>query len=203
LIIKIHEKRLMSRVDEILSFWFGEPRNDQQYYDERRKLWFAADPQIDQDIRDQFLSDYERAAAQERKEWTVTPRSALARILLYDQFPRNMFRGTPRAFATDALAREITAYLLHTHGDRQLRPVERLFVYLPLMHSEDLTDQQRSVSLFPQLAQDDPLVDSVSYALRHHEIIARFGRFPHRNASLGRSSTPEEIEFLRQPGSSF
>jgi uncharacterized protein (DUF924 family) len=127
----------------------------------------------------------------------------LARILLYDQFPRNMFRGTPRAFATDALARETTAYLLRTQGDRQLRPVERLFVYLPLMHSEDLTDQRQSVSLFQQLVQDDPLVDSVSYALRHREIIARFGRFPHRNAILGRSSTPEEIEFLQQPGSSF
>jgi uncharacterized protein (DUF924 family) len=193
----------MSRIDEILSFWFGEPRNDQQYYDERRKLWFAADPQIDQDIRNQFLGAYERAAAQELKEWAVTPRSALARILLYDQFPRNMFRGTPRAFATDALARETTAYLLRTQGDRQLRPVERLFVYLPLMHSEDLTDQRQSVSLFQQLVQDDPLVDSVSYALRHREIIARFGRFPHRNAILGRSSTPEEIEFLQQPGSSF
>jgi uncharacterized protein (DUF924 family) len=193
----------MSRIDEILSFWFGEPRNDQPYYDERRKLWFAADPRLDLDIRNRFLGDYERAATQELKEWIVTPRSALARILLYDQFPRNMFRGTPSAFATDALARETTSYLLQTQGDRQLRPVERLFVYMPLMHSEDLIDQQRAVSLFQQLAQDDPLVDSVSYALRHHELIARFGRFPHRNAILGRSSTLEEIEFLQQPDSSF
>jgi uncharacterized protein (DUF924 family) len=193
----------MSRIDEILSFWFGEPRNEQQYYDERRKLWFAADPQIDQDIRNRFLGDYERAATQELQEWAVTPRSALAHILLYDQFPRNIFRGTPRAFATDALARETTAYFLHSQGDRQLHSVERQFVYLPLMHSEDLTDQQRAVSLFQQLAQDDPLVDSVSYALRHHEIIARFGRFPHRNAILGRASTSEEIKFLQQPDSSF
>ncbi|MGE0684789.1 MAG: DUF924 family protein [Candidatus Binatia bacterium] len=193
----------MSRIDEILSFWFGEPRNDQQYHDERRKLWFAADPHIDQDIRDRFLEDYEQAATQELKEWAMTPRSALARILLYDQFPRNMFRGTPRAFVTDTLARETTAYLLHAQEDRQLRPVERLFVYMPLMHSEDLIDQRQSVSLFQQLAQDDPLVDSVSYALRHQEIIARFGRFPHRNAILSRSSTPEEIEFLQHLGSSF
>lgn len=187
----------------MLSFWFGELRHDQQYYDERRKLWFAADPHIDQDIRNRFLDDYERAVTQKLKEWTETPRSALAHILLYDQFPRNMFRGTPRAFATDALAREVTAYLLQTQEDQQLRPVERLFIYLPLMHSEDLIDQQRSVALFQQLAQDDPLVDSVSYAIRHHEIIARFGRFPHRNAILGRSSTLEEIEFLQQPDSSF
>lgn len=193
----------MSRIDDILSFWFGEPRNDQQYYDERRKLWFAADPLVDQDITNQFLGDYERAATQELKEWTVTPRSALACILLYDQFPRNMFRGTPRAFATDVLAREITSYFLSTQEDRQLRSAERLFVYLPLMHSEELTDQQRSVALFQQLARDDPLVDSVSYAIRHREIIAQFGRFPHRNAILGRLSTPEEIEFLQQPNSSF
>ena len=193
----------MSRIDEILSFWFGEPRNDQHYYEERRKLWFAADSHIDQDIRNRFLGDYEQAVVQKLKEGVVTSRSALARILLYDQFPRNMFRGTPYAFATDALAREITSYLLQTQEDQQLRPIERLFVYLPFMHSEDLIDQQRSVSLFQQLAQHDPLVDSVSYALRHHEIITRFGRFPHRNAILGRSSTPEEIEFLQQPNSSF
>lgn len=193
----------MSRIDEILFFWFGEPRNDQPYYDERRKLWFAADPQIDQDIRDRFLGDYERAAAQELQGWITTPRSALALILLHDQFPRNMFRGEPRAFATDPLARTATDHFLCTRSDQQLRAIERLFVYMPLMHSEDLIDQHRAVALFQQLAQDDPLADSVPYALRHCEIIARFGRFPHRNAILGRLSTPEEIMFLQQPGSAF
>ena len=193
----------MKRLDEILFFWFGEPRNEPEYYDERRKLWFASDPQIDQDIRNQFLADYERAAAHELQDWIATPRSALALILLYDQFPRNMFRGTPRAFATDVLAREVTAHLLHTQGDQQLLTVERSFVYMPLMHSEDLSDQQRSVALFRQLAQDEPLLNSVSYADRHLKIIEQFGRFPHRNAILGRSSTPEEIAFLQQPGSSF
>src|SRR5262245_691975 len=99
-------KRLMSRTDEILSFWFGELRDEQQYYDERSKLWFASDPQTDRAIRNQFLEDYEQAVSQELQEWTATPRSALALILLYDQFPRNMFRGDPRAFVTDARARE-------------------------------------------------------------------------------------------------
>jgi uncharacterized protein (DUF924 family) len=114
-----------------------------------------------------------------------------------------MFRGEPRAFVTDALAREITTQMLRLQADQQLHPVERLFVYLPLMHSEDLADQQRSVALFQELARDNPLVNSVSYATRHLEIIERFGRFPHRNAILGRPSTAEESEFLQQPGSSF
>jgi len=149
------------------------------------------------------LDDYKQAAAQELQEWITAPRSALALILLYDQFPRNIFRGKPRAFATDALAREVTAHLLRTKGDQQLLAVERMFVYLPLMHSEALTDQRRSVTFFQQLAQENPLVDAVSQAVRHLEIIEQFGRFPHRNMILGRSSTAEEIEFLKQPGSSF
>jgi uncharacterized protein (DUF924 family) len=114
-----------------------------------------------------------------------------------------MFRGDPRAFATDPLAREVAAGLVHRGSDRQLLAVERLFVYLPFMHSENLTDQQQSVALFQQLAQDCAYLDSRSYALKHKEIIERFGRFPHRNAALGRPSTAEESEFLRQPGSSF
>ena len=193
----------MSRADEIHFFWFGEPHNEQEYYEERRRLWFAADPQIDQDIRVRFVDDYEKAAARKLEEWLAAPRSALALILLYDQFPRNMFRGAPRAFATDALARQVTAQLLLTADDQHLHPAERMFVYLPLMHSEERAHQHKSVALFRQLALDSPHVDSVSYAIRHQEIIERFGRFPHRNVILGRPSTPEEIAFLQQPDSSF
>jgi len=193
----------MPRGEEILFFWFDTPSDKQEYYDERRKLWFAANPQIDQEIQARFLPHYKAAAARELQEWTTSPRSALSLILLCDQFPRNMFRGEPRAFATDARARQVTAQLLLTEGDKQLHPAERMFVYMPLMHSEDLTQQEQSVALFRQLAQDNPLVDSVSFAIRHREIIKRFGRFPHRNVILGRPSTPEEIAFLQQPGSSF
>ncbi len=193
----------MSRADEILSFWFGQLHDNEQYYDERRRLWFASDAAIDETIKARFLKDYEQAVSQQPTDWRTTPRTALALILLYDQFPRNMFRGDPRAFATDALAREVTQSLLDTSGDTQLRPIERMFVYMPLMHSEDVTHQQQSVALFRQLAQDDPRVNSVSYAERHLEIIEHFGRFPHRNAVLGRTSTSEEIAFLNQPGSSF
>jgi len=136
-------------------------------------------------------------------DWQQTPHSGLALIVLLDQFPRNMFRGDPRAFATDPLAREVATHLIQHNLDQQLLPVERSFVYMPFMHSEVLADQQRSVTLFRQLAQERPYLNSVSYALKHQEIIERFGRFPHRNAVLGRSSTPEEVEFLQQPGSSF
>ncbi|MBM4257252.1 MAG: DUF924 domain-containing protein [Deltaproteobacteria bacterium] len=154
-------------------------------------------------MRDHFFVDYQLAADRQLMDWQQTPHSGLALIVLLDQFPRNMFRGDPRAFATDPLAREVATHLIQHNLDQQLLPVERSFVYMPFMHSEVLADQQRSVTLFRQLAQERPYLNSVSYALKHQEIIERFGRFPHRNAVLGRSSTPEEVEFLQQPGSSF
>jgi uncharacterized protein (DUF924 family) len=193
----------MSRVDDILTFWFGTPQDNQAYYDTWHKRWFTSDPQFDLTIREEFLADYQLSADRKLMQWQDTPRSSLALIVLLDQFPRNMFRGEPRAFATDSLAREVAAHLLHLGFDRQLLPVERSFVYLPFMHSEIRSDQQQSVSLFRQLAQERPYLNSVSYALRHQEIIERFGRFPHRNVVLGRVSTPAEVEFLQQPGSSF
>jgi uncharacterized protein (DUF924 family) len=123
--------------------------------------------------------------------------------VLLDQFPRNMFRGDPRAFATDSLAREVATFLLQAGSDKRLLPIERMFVYLPFMHSENLADQRQSVTLFQQLAQERDYLAAVSYAIQHMEIIERFGRFPHRNAILGRPSTAEEVEFLKQSGSSF
>lgn len=193
----------MSQAGEILSFWFGEPRDDQAYSEERRRLWFAQDLQLDQEIRNRFITDYHMAAERQLMDWQDTPRSGLALVILLDQFPRNMFRGDPRAFATDPLAREVATSLIQRGSDRHLLPVERMFVYLPFMHSEDPAHQQQSVVLFQQLAQERGYLDSVPYAIRYREIIERFGRFPHRNAILGRLSTPEEAEFLEQPESSF
>jgi uncharacterized protein (DUF924 family) len=191
----------MSQAEEILSFWFAEPQDDKAYYEERHSLWFTADPQFDQEIRDRFTSDYQLAAQRKLMNWQELPRSGLALVILLDQFPRNMFRGDPRAFATDPLAREVATVLVERVTDRQLLPVERMFVYLPFMHSENLTHQRQSVALFQQLAQECPYLDSRSYATRHKESIERFGRFPHRNVILGRLSTLEEIEFLQQPES--
>ncbi|MGE0820998.1 MAG: DUF924 family protein [Candidatus Binatia bacterium] len=192
-----------SRAEEILTFWFGEPRDDQTYYEAWHKRWFTTDPHFDQEIRERFLDDYHRAAARELHQWQETPRSGLALVVLLDQFPRNMFRGTAQAFATDAYAREVAKHLVTSALDRDLLPIERSFVYMPFMHSEEIADQQLSVSLFSQLAQERAYLDSLSFARRHQEIIRQFGRFPHRNATLGRLSTPAEITFLQQPGSSF
>lgn len=193
----------MSRIDNILTFWFDDPQDDQVYYETRHKRWFTSNPEFDLTIRERFLADYQLAVDRTLITWHDTPHAGLALILLLDQFPRNMFRNTPQAFATDSLAREVAHHLIQQGFDRQVLPVERSFVYMPFMHSEMLADQQRSVTLFRQLAQERSYLNSVSYALQHQAIIERFGRFPHRNAVLGRSSTPEEIEFFQQPGSSF
>jgi uncharacterized protein (DUF924 family) len=193
----------MAQVEEILSFWFGEPQDDEAYYKERSAVWFAHNPQFDQGLRASFAADYQLAAQRRLMDWRNAPRSGLALILLLDQFPRNMFRGDPHAFATDPLAREVGNHLIQEGFDRQLLPVERLFAYLPFMHSEELADQQRSVALFQQLRQECAYLDALPYALQHLEIIERFGRFPHRNATLSRPSTLEEAAFLQQPGSSF
>ena len=191
----------MSRSDEILFFWFGEPRDDKVYYDEWHARWFNANPQFDQEVRDRFTDDYQQASTQKLAAWREELRSGLALVLLLDQFPRNMFRGTPQAFATAALARDVATHLIQTGFDRLLLPIERAFVYMPFMHSETLADQRSSVTLFQQLAQEREYLSFVTYAIKHREVIERFGRFPHRNVILSRVSTPEETEFLSQRGS--
>jgi uncharacterized protein (DUF924 family) len=193
----------MSRIDEILCFWFGEVRDGCAYSEERARIWFAQNPQFDQEITDRFSTDYELAAQRKLADWQETPQGGLALVLLLDQFPRNMFRGHPRAFATDALARDTADLLIQKGFDRQLPPVQRQFLYLPFMHSEDRAHQHRSVALFSALQQECEYLDSLSYAIKHRDVIERFGRFPHRNAIIGRTSTPEEIEFLTQPEASF
>jgi len=193
----------MSRAEEVLLFWFGEVRDDKAYFEERSSLWFTANPQLDQEIRDRFTTDYQFAAERKLMDWQYSPRTGLALVVLLDQFPRNMFRGDPRAFATDSLAREVATSLLQTGSDKRLLPVERMFVYLPFMHSENLADQRQSVTFFQQLAQECDHLASISYAIKHMETIERFGRFPHRNAILSRPSTAEEVEFLKQQGSAF
>jgi len=193
----------MSRSDEILFFWFGEPRDDKAYYDEWHSRWFTPHPSFDQEVRDRFTNDYQKAAARQLGEWRTEPRSGLAVVLLLDQFPRNMFRGKFQAFATDAVAREVANHLIQAGVDRQLLPVERAFVYMPFMHSEALADQHSSVALFQQLAKEREYLTFATFAIKHREVVERFGRFPHRNAVLGRVCTAEEAEFLTQPGSSF
>jgi len=193
----------MASVDDILTFWFGPP--SEPGHTQPRGHWFARDPAFDAECARRFLDTYEKAAAGELRAWSDEPRSCLALLLLLDQFPRNLFRGSPRAFATDAQAREVARRALARGLDVSLPPVWRWFFYLPFEHSEDLQDQRLAVSLFEALASgnDPTAAEPLKYARRHHDIIARFGRFPHRNAVLGRESTPEEAAFLQEPGSSF
>ncbi len=194
----------MSRVDEILSFWFGEPQDSEAYYKERVSTWFTQNPDFDQEIRTRFGADYQLAAQQKLAAWQLTPRGSLALILLLDQFSRNMFRGDPQAFATDPLAQEAAEHMIREKSDLELSPIERMFIYMPFMHSEDLERQNKAVTLFQELAQERHYLEKAfSPADRYKKIIERFGRLPHRNAVLGRASTPEEVEFLKQSGASF
>lgn len=173
----------------IVAFWFN---------DAARPTWFVRDAAFDATLRARFEEDVVRAA-RGRLPTDAEAATLLARVLLFDQLPRNIWRGTARAFAYDALARATSREALRRGLDTGQGKDERLFFYLPFEHSEDLGDQDRSVALFAALG-DAELVD---YAERHRAIIRRFGRFPHRNAILSRVSTPEEIAFLREPGSSF
>ena len=174
---------------DVVAFWFDEL--------EPKQHW-VKDPALDEAIRARFLPTYEAAVAGELEGWLDEPNSCLAYVIVLDQFSRNMFRGTGRMFAADEQARRATERALERGYDRQLPEARRSFLYMPLMHSEDLADQDRCVELFE--AQGG---DSASFARAHRDIIARWGRFPHRNALLGRTSTPEELAFLEQPGSSF
>ncbi len=194
----------MSPVHDILRFWFGDPQSNDAGYKQRRSLWFNKRDEIDQSIRDRYLKLHNQAVAGELDQWQYTPESCLALILLLDQFSRNMFRGDPKSFATDAKALAVAKQAIARGFDQAYTSVERLFVYLPLEHSESLDDQVQCVDLMHQLAiADSDLNDCYDYAIRHLKVIQVFGRFPHRNAVLGRDTTPAEAEFLKQPGSSF
>ena len=173
--------------EDVLAFWFADPAR-----------WWKKDPAFDAQVRERFLALHEAIERGEYEDWLATPRGALAYVVVLDQFSRNMFRGTGRSFASDARARAAARGAVDRGDDRALSVDERSFLYMPFMHSEDLSDQDRSCALF---AASRP--DQARYAEMHRDIVRRFGRFPHRNALLGRASTSEEEEFLKQPGSSF
>ncbi len=187
----------MTEAREVLRFWLGDSPGM------RRRMWFEKDPSFDATLRARFLRAYTAAAAGTLAAWSGDARGALALIVLTDQLPRNMFRGTAQAFATDPLALESAKRVVASGWDTQLSPVERMFVYLPYEHSEVVEDQEISLQLFATLGGFPETADLPDYARRHWEIVKRFGRFPHRNAILGRANTAEEAEFLKQPGSGF
>ncbi|MGH7056681.1 MAG: DUF924 family protein [Acetobacteraceae bacterium] len=215
---------MIADAEAVLAFWFeGEP-------DRFQKRWFKADPAFDAACRQRFATTWEAArgvpiapgpgtqsAARNGsppmgtrggafREWAEAPRGALALTLVLDQFPRNMHRGTRLAFASDGAARAVAELALARGFDAALWPVQRIFLYLPFEHSERLEDQEKSVALFKGLSAAPGLADAdgpIDYARRHRDVIRRFGRFPHRNAALGRVSTPEELAWLSRHESAF
>ncbi|WP_119168945.1 DUF924 family protein [Algihabitans albus] len=181
----------MDEIDAVLDFCFSEAVAPK---------WFVKDPDFDTEVARVLGPLLERARAGAFGHWPATARGALALVLLFDQAPRNLFRDSPEAYALDPRARALTRQAVTAGLDRDLAQDRRLFLYLPLQHSEVLADQNLSVELFGQLDEDP---DCLVYAERHREIVQRFGRFPHRNAALGRETTAEEADFLTQPNSSF
>jgi uncharacterized protein (DUF924 family) len=197
------------RIEDILDFWFGELDEHGCASPNQRKLWWQKSAEFDRTIRDLFLNDYEAVVAGDRDRWRSTPRGALATIILLDQFSRNMFRNTPEMFDADPLAREVCCEGLDDGFDEELGFDECVFFYMPLEHSENLEDHERCRHVFTELRDNAPefLVGDaehyLDYVRQHRVIIDRFGRYPHRNAILGRASTEEELKFLKEPGSSF
>jgi uncharacterized protein (DUF924 family) len=199
----------METTETILEFWFGASPDDAIAAKEKSALWWAKDAATDQRMRERFTPYLQKAASGELRDWQETPAGRLALILLCDQFPRNIHRDTPQSFAFDEQARALCKKGIDAGADEALRPIQRVFFYLPLEHSESLDDQNESVALFEALASDVPAATRedfkgyVDFARHHRAIIERFGRFPHRNAILGRISSAEEAAFLKEPGSSF
>jgi len=182
---------------EILDFWFGPLPHSP------RAEWFRKDAAFDLEIAKRFGEAIDAAIAGAYVDWRADAHGALARILLLDQFTRNTFRGTARAFAGDAEALATASDLVDRGLDRTLDRYERAFVYLPFEHSEDRQVQDRSIELFTALAHETGDRGSLEWAVKHAAVVRRFGRYPHRNTALGRASTPEELAFLEEPGSSF
>lgn len=193
----------------ILDFWFGPQGSANAVAGRQRALWFGKSAEGDRAVMERFAGTLADARAGRLDHWTDTPRGRLALVIVLDQFPHHVFRDQPQAFASDAQALALSLAALDAQEDRAVAPIERVFLYLPLEHAESLEMQERSVALFERLAQEAaaeerPLFENfLDYARQHRDIVARFGRFPHRNEILGRASSAEEIEFLKQPGSRF
>jgi uncharacterized protein (DUF924 family) len=189
------------RIDAVLDFWFGAPGSPER--GTARAEWFRKDAAFDEAIRARFGALVDEAAAGGLAGWADDDRGALAELVVCDQFPRNLFRDTARAFALDPRALALARRLVAEGRDARLAPLERVFVYLPFEHSESLADQREAVRLLGAL-RDDPVAGGYhEWAVKHLEVVERFGRFPHRNAVLGRPSTAQELAFLAQPGSRF
>ena len=201
----------LEEISEVLSFWFGDLREGELPEKEKQMTWWMKSEEFDDLVRRRFEKYVLLAEKGELSHWLETPLGTVAFIVVVDQFPRNIYRDTPGAFSRDALALSACLGGIKKGFDRDLHPTHRTFFYLPLMHSESPEIQSLSVEKYSALENEyaphpeirETLACSTDFAGRHSDIIKRFGRYPHRNAALGRESTPEETEFLKEPGSSF
>ncbi|MEX2453725.1 MAG: DUF924 family protein [Rhodospirillaceae bacterium] len=191
----------MERWREIYDFWFGPP--DGPDHGEVREFWFRGGPEVDREIRERFEADHARAAAGGYDDWRDGLHSSLALVVLLDQFPRNMYRGEVRSFAADPVALSVARHIVAQPWHDRLLPVQRLFAYLPFEHSEDMADQRRAVELFTAMEDHPGRGQWVDYAVQHLVIIEKFGRFPHRNAILGRTCTEAEERWLEDTEERF
>lgn len=192
--------------EDVLGFWLGAPGSSQLA---NATKWYMKDDAFDREIEARFGATLELGARGALDGWKTSPRGRLALVILLDQFSRNIYRNQPRSFAQDARACSDALEAMARGDERELTTVERSFLYMPLMHAEDVDLQRKCVASFERLRDEAPadlrkfVENGLDYARRHADIVERFGRFPHRNTILGRTSTPEEVEFLKQPGSSF
>jgi uncharacterized protein (DUF924 family) len=191
----------MGSAGEILDFWFGARGSPER--GTVRAVWFRKDPGFDEEIRKRFVSLHAQAARGELDEWHDKPESLLALVIVLDQFSRNLYRDDPRGWSQDERALAFAKLALARGNDARIGPIERLFLYMPFEHSEDLEDQERAVLLMASLEAFGETRGFTQWAEKHRDVVKRFGRFPHRNEALGRVSTPEELEFLKEPGSRF
>ncbi len=200
---------MTTQAENVLNFWFGPSGSAVEIAERQRRLWFGKSAANDQAVARQFAATLLAASVGQLDHWSNTPRGRLALIIVLDQFPHHIYRNQAQSFATDPQALDLCLAALTTGEDQQLAPIERVFLYLPLEHAESNAMQDQSVLLFEKLADaaaaDERALfdDFLNYARKHRDVVARFGCFPHRNALLGRPSTDDELEFLRQPGSRF
>jgi len=213
--LKSHPKPLMDPINEILDFWFEGLNTNEAALDNQSqavKKWFKKDSEFDKDIKAKFEKYVKKAKIGELKDWEGSSSGRMALIILLDQFTRNMYRNMPDTYAMDTMALELSKRFLEEGVDQELSFPERVFLYMPLMHSENLHDQELCIEYFKRLVGDSRSQNSINtayyeynlkYAIDHQDIIKQFGRFPHRNSLLGRESTKEESAFLKQEGASF
>ncbi len=199
----------MNRAEEILEYWFGHVEETIQPSEHRTEIWFGGKKEIDDQISEKFVVDLHKATATQYSEWEKEPRGTLALIILLDQLSRHIYRDTPRAFAQDQKALDLCLYGIQHEFDHALSLIERVFFYIPLMHSENIEMQATAIRAYQILVNlAFPETRSIyenflNYAVKHYEVIKQFGRFPHRNEILGRSSTNEELDYLKNRDVNF